>query len=99
MYTRISPPFCFLKQNIPNPDIQIRQIPHLEKPIRVPLSCLSLSLSCTIGESPENEVFCFFLAFNLLLFVSVICFLTVSTVKDHCYLPNKKPALFLLQTV
>ena len=95
MYTRISPPFCF---NIPNPDIQIRQIPHPEKPIGVPLSCPSLSLSCTIGESPENEVFGFFLAFYLLLFDSVIYFLTVSTVKNHWYLPNKKPALFLLQT-
>ena len=60
MYTRMSPPFCF---NIPNPDIQIRQILHLEKPIGSLLA--------------ENEVIGFFLAFNLLRFVSV------STVEDH----------------
>ena len=46
-----------------------------------------------LGKSPEKEVIGFFLAFYLLLFVSVI-----STVKNHWYLPNKKPDWFLLQT-
>ena len=51
-----------------------------------------------LGKSPQKEVIGFFLAFYLLLFVSVIYFLTVSTVKNHWYLPNKKPDWFLLQT-
>ena len=51
-----------------------------------------------LGKSPEKEIIGFFLAFYLLLFDSVIYFLTVSTVKNHWYLPNKRPALFLLQT-
>ena len=84
MYTRIPPPFCF---HIPNPDIQIRRTRISKNPaIGVSLSCLSLSFCCTMGQlgkSPEKEVIGFFLAFNLLLFVSVIYFLTVSTVKDH----------------
>ena len=97
MYTRISPPFCF---NIPNPDIQIRQIPHPKK-TRLLEILLTVSLSLRRGRWERGRSSVSILAFTLLLFVSsyiIYFYFTVKTAEHHLCLPNKKLALFPLQT-
>ena len=97
MYSRIWPPFCF---NIPNPDIQVRQILHPEK-TRLKRTLLTVRLSLALkGQAGEGRSSVSILAFTLLLLVSLIdtyFYFPVKTAEDHCCLPNKKLALFLLQ--
>ena len=97
IYSRIWPPFCF---NIPNHDIQVTQILHPEKNTAKgdPLNRPALSRSYE-GTSWRWEV----IGFHSCLYPSTSCFFniyfyfTVKTAEDHCCLPNKKLALFLLQ--
>ena len=98
MYSRIWPPFCF---NIPNPDIQVRQILHPGKNTAKgdPLNRPALSLALK-GQAGEGRSSVSILAFTLLPPVSLIdayFHFTVKTAEDHYCLPNKKLALFLLQ--
>ena len=69
MYSRIWPPFCF---NIPNTDIQVRQILHQEK-TRLKGTLLTVRLSLSLkGKAVEGRSSLSILSFTLLLLVSLI---------------------------